>query len=72
MVDEKHPGRFDYKSEKRRALMHERRLRKQETPAEIAAIRAALEEGERSGVSTRTLDEIMDAVIARKRRNGTL
>ena len=65
-------GRFDYKNEKCRALIHERRLRKQETPAQIAAIRAALDEGERSGVSTRTPDEIMETVIARKRKNGEL
>lgn len=84
MVKEKHPGcgtteqdadpagRFDYKSEKRRALIHERRIRKRETPAEIAAVRAALDEGEKSGVSMRTPKEIMDAVIARKRENGEL
>lgn len=65
-------GHFDHKSEKHRALIHERRIRGQETPAEIAAVRAALDEGERSGISTRTIDEMMDAVIARKRKNGEL
>ncbi|MCY4034511.1 MAG: hypothetical protein OXF29_02505 [Hyphomicrobiales bacterium] len=56
----------------RRELIRERRIREQETPAEIAAIRAALREGERSGISTRTPGEIMDAVVARKRKNGKL
>ncbi len=39
---------------------------------EIQAIRAALIEGEKSGTSSRTPDEIMQAVIERKRKNGTL
>jgi len=39
---------------------------------EILAIRAALIEGEESGTSSRTPDEIMQAVIERKRKNGTL
>ena len=40
--------------------------------AEIAAIRAALIKGEESGISDRTPDDIMDAVIERKRKNGEL
>ncbi len=39
---------------------------------EILAIRAALIEGEESGTSSRTPDEIMQAVIERKRKDGTL
>ncbi|OQY25213.1 MAG: hypothetical protein B6I37_01875 [Desulfobacteraceae bacterium 4572_35.2] len=39
---------------------------------EIQAIRAALIEGEESGTSSRTPDEIMQAVIERKRKNGML
>ena len=39
---------------------------------EILAIRAALIKGEESGTSRRTPDEIMQAVIERKRKNGTL
>ena len=40
--------------------------------AEIAAIRAALIVGEDSGISDRTPDDIMNAVIERKRKNGEL
>jgi antitoxin ParD1/3/4 len=40
--------------------------------AEVAAIRAALIKGEDSGISDRTPDDIMDAVIERKRKNGEL
>jgi antitoxin ParD1/3/4 len=38
----------------------------------IEAIRAALIEGENSGISNRTTDDIMNAVIERKRKNGKL
>ena len=39
---------------------------------EILAIRAALIKGEGSGTSSRTPDKIMQAVIERKHKNGTL
>ncbi len=48
-----------------------RQQRKAEN-AEIEAIRAALVEGEEGGISDRTPDEIMNAVIGRKRKNGEL
>ncbi len=48
-----------------------RQQRKAEN-AEIEAIRAALIEGEESGISDRTPDDIMKAVIGRKRENGEL
>lgn len=38
----------------------------------IEFIRVALAEGEESGISDRTPEEIMMAVIERKRRNGQL
>lgn len=38
----------------------------------ILAIRAALIEGEESGTSSRTPDEIIQTVIERKCKNGTL
>ena len=38
----------------------------------IEAICAALIEGEESGISDRTPEEIMAAVVERKRRNGEL
>jgi len=65
-------GHFGNESEVIRELIRERQIREQEGPAEIAAIRAALIEGEKSGISDLTPDEIMQAVIERKRRNGTL
>jgi len=45
---------------------------KQETPKEIKAIRAALIKGEQSGISDLIPDEIMQAVVDRKRKDGTL
>jgi antitoxin ParD1/3/4 len=65
-------GHFGNESEVIRELIRERQIREQETPAEIVAIRAALVEGENSGISARTPDEIMNAVIERKRKNGEL
>lgn len=65
-------GHFGNESEVIRELIRERQIREQDTPAEIAAIRAALDEGEKSGMSTRTPDEIMNVVIERKRKNGEL
>ena len=65
-------GRFGNESEVFRELIRERQIQEPETPAEIAAIRAALDKGEKSGIGTRTLDEIIDAVIAQKRENGEL
>ena len=47
-----------------------RKARSQE--AEIEAIRAALIKGEKSGVSDRTPDDIMNAVVGRKCKNGEL
>ena len=65
-------GHFGNESEVIRELIRERQIREQETPAEIAAIRAALILGEKSGISDLTPDEIMQAVVERKRKNGTL
>jgi len=39
---------------------------------EIEAIRTALIEGEKSGTSNKTPDDIIDAVIQKRRKNGTL
>lgn len=50
-------------------LIRKERTREQ---AENMAIRAALIEGEQSGISDRSPEEIMKAVIDRKRRNGTV
>jgi antitoxin ParD1/3/4 len=48
-------------------LIRERQIREQEMQTEIEAIRCALIEGEQSGLSKRTPDQIMKAVIERKR-----
>ena len=47
-----------------------RKARKEQD--EIETIRAALIEGERSGTSIKTPDDIINAVIERRRKNGTL
>ncbi len=53
-------------------LIREALREKQNRAIEIEALRAALTEGEKSGISARTPDEIIDAVIKRKRKNGAL
>lgn len=54
-------GLYGNESEVVRELIRERQLREQETPAEIRAIRAALIEGEKSGFSDRSVEEIWEA-----------
>jgi antitoxin ParD1/3/4 len=61
-------GQFTNDSEYIRDLVR----RDQEKTAEIEAIRAALIEGEHSGMSTRTPDDIRKAVQKRMRKNGPL
>lgn len=60
-------GHFGNESEVVREPIRERQFREQETQTEIEAIRSALIEGEQSGFSKRTPDEIMQGVIKRKR-----
>ncbi len=60
-------GHFGNESEVVRELIRERQIREQETPAEIEAIRKALSEGERSGFSDRTVDEIWQEARQRHR-----
>jgi antitoxin ParD1/3/4 len=61
-------GQFTNDSEYIRDLVR----RDQEKNAEIEAIRAALIEGEQSGMSTRTPDAIRKAVQKWMRKNGPL
>lgn len=61
-------GQFTNDSEYIRDLVR----RDQEKNAEIEAIRAALIEGEHSGMSTRTPDNIRKAVQTRMQKNGPL
>ncbi|MCA9473139.1 MAG: type II toxin-antitoxin system ParD family antitoxin [Nitrospirales bacterium] len=65
-------GHFGNESEVVRELIRERQLREEETPEQIEAIRAALIEAEKSGMSGRTPDEIMAAVMKRKRKHGKI
>lgn len=58
-------GHFGNESEVVRELIRERQMQQQETPEEIAAIRAALIEGEQSGFSSRSVDEIWEEARAR-------
>ena len=51
-------GYFGNESEVIRELIRERQTEEQETPAEIESIRKALIEGEKSGFSDRSIDEI--------------
>ena len=60
-------GHYGNESEVVRELIRERQLRDQETPAEIKAIRAALIEGEQSGFSDRSVDEIWEEARQRHR-----
>jgi len=47
-------------------------IRKDQERTQIEVIRAALIKGEQSGMSNRTPDEIIEAVIKRKKKNGEL
>jgi antitoxin ParD1/3/4 len=60
-------GHYGNESEVVRELIRERQLRDQETPAEIEAIRAALIEGEESGFSDRSVDEVWEDARQRHR-----
>jgi antitoxin ParD1/3/4 len=60
-------GHFGNESEVVRELIRERQIREQETPAQIEAIRKALIEGEESGFSDRTVDEIWQEARQRHR-----
>ncbi len=63
---------FGNESEVVRELVRACQIREQETPAEIAALGAALSEGESSGMSERAPSPIINTVIERKRKNSGL
>jgi len=64
-------GHFGNESEIIRELIRERQLREQESTAEIEAIRTALIEGEQSGFSDFSIDEIWESARLRHRsRSG--
>lgn len=62
-------GEYKSNSELVNELVRKERAREQ---AELDGVRAALILGEQSGVSPQTPDQIMQAVIERKRANGSL
>ena len=64
-------GHYGNESEVIRELIRERQIREQETATEIEAIRSALIEGERSGFSGSSVDEIWDEARKRRRKNHT-
>ena len=53
-------------------VVREALRQKQERDAEVEAIRAALIEGEQSGISDRTPEDVRAAVLDRLRKNGQL
>lgn len=59
-------GYYASDSEIFRELIRERQIREEETVKKIETLRTALIEGEQSGFSDRTPDEIMNAVIERR------
>ena len=61
-------GKYGSTSEVIRAGL--RLLEERETA--MSTLQAALLEGEQSGISTRSPDEIISAVIEKRRKNGTL
>lgn len=63
-------GHYGNESEVVRELIRERQLRDRESAAEIEAIRAALIEGEQSGFSDRSIDEIWEEARQRHRAKG--
>ena len=64
-------GHFGNESEVMRELIRERQMREEESASEIAAIRKALMEGEKSGHSDISVDEIWQEVRrGPKSKNG--
>ena len=63
-------GNFGNVSEVLRDLIRERQAKEQETPAEIQAIRSALVEGEKSGFSEKSIDEIWDDARQQHRKHA--
>ena len=60
-------GRYGDESDVFQELILERQIQRKDTPEEVAAIRAALIEGERSGISDRGIDEVIEEARAHRR-----
>jgi len=65
-------GEYVSNSEYVRNLIRRDKERRIETPAEIEAIRAALIEGEKSGISDRTPQQIVEAAKKRLKADGKI
>lgn len=65
-------GEYVSNSEYVRNLIRRDKERRIETPAEIEAIRAALIEGEESGMSDRTPQQIVEAAKKRLKADGKI
>ena len=63
-------GHYGNESEVVRALIRERQLREQDTPAAIEAIRAKLLEAEGSGFTKQSAEEILAEIKAELRKAG--
>ena len=59
-------GRYGNESDVFQDLIQERQLQRNETPEEVAVIRAALIEGEQSSVSDPSVDEVIEEARARR------
>ena len=59
-------GRYGDESDVFQEMILERQIQRKETPEEVAAIRAALIEGEQSGISDRSVDEVIEEARARR------
>ena len=59
-------GRYGNESDVFQEMILERQIQRKETPEEVAAIRAALIEGEQSGISDRSVDEVIEEARARR------
>ncbi len=65
-------GHYGNESEVVRALIRERQLRENDSPAEIKAIRAKLLEAENSGFTKQSAEEILAEIKAELRKDGAL
>ncbi len=63
-------GHYGNESEVVRALIRERQMREQDTPATVEAIRAKLLEAEDSGFTKQSAEEILAEIKAELRKEG--
>ena len=59
-------GRYGNESDVFQDLILERQIQRKETSEEVVAIRTALIEGEQSGISDRSVDDVIEEARARR------